>query len=71
VRAKRAHLLPQWFAVEEATLATAARARSRPDKVLMQHQATGITATEIPASTRRVYAATYGAPSTDWPGGQS
>jgi DNA-binding transcriptional LysR family regulator len=33
-----------------------------PGLALRSHQAPGVTATEIPSSTRRVYAATYGAP---------
>jgi DNA-binding transcriptional LysR family regulator len=33
-----------------------------PGLALRSHQAPGVTATEIPGSTRRVYAATYGAP---------
>jgi DNA-binding transcriptional LysR family regulator len=33
-----------------------------PGLALRSHKAPGITATEIPTSTRRVYAATYGEP---------
>jgi DNA-binding transcriptional LysR family regulator len=33
-----------------------------PGLALRSHRARGITATEIPGSTRRVFAATYGAP---------
>src|SRR3954454_5963975 len=33
-----------------------------PGLALRSHRAPGVTATEIPSSTRRVYAATYGAP---------
>ena len=33
-----------------------------PGLALRSHHAGGVVATEIPASTRRVYAATYGAP---------
>jgi DNA-binding transcriptional LysR family regulator len=33
-----------------------------PGLALRSHHAPGVTATELPSSTRRIYAATYGAP---------
>jgi DNA-binding transcriptional LysR family regulator len=46
----------------QALVAAGAGVTTIPGLALRSHRASGITATEIPGSTRRVYAATYGAP---------
>jgi DNA-binding transcriptional LysR family regulator len=46
----------------QALVAAGVGVTTIPGLALRSHEAPGITATEIPGSTRRVYAATYGAP---------
>jgi DNA-binding transcriptional LysR family regulator len=46
----------------QALVAAGAGITTIPGLALRSHRAPGITATEIPGSTRWVYAATYGAP---------
>lgn len=46
----------------QALVAAGAGVTTIPGLALRSHRARGITATEIPGSTRRVFAATYGAP---------